>query len=206
VNRKQRRLAAKKAGTPTGAAPAPAVGEVLDLALASHRAGRLDEAGRLYRKFLRRQPDHPEALHLLGVVAHQTGDHDTAIDLIGKAIAINGAAAGYHNNIGEAYRAAGRIDEAFAHYRRTADLDPNFADAHHNLGVASLARGQAGEAVGHLQRALALEPTLAEAHFCLGNALREQGKLDEAIAAYRRAVVAEPGLARRFTTNVILSV
>ncbi|MCH7889301.1 MAG: tetratricopeptide repeat protein [Proteobacteria bacterium] len=199
MNRKQRRLAAKKAGkragTSTGAAPAPAAGETLDLALASHRAGRLDEAGRLYREFLRRQPDHPEALHLLGVVAHQTGEHDTAIDLIGKAIAINGAAAGYHNNIGEAYRAAGKIDEAFGHYRRAADLDPNFADAHHNLGVASLARGEADEAVGHLRRALALEPALAEAHFCLGNALREQGKLDEAIAAYRRAVVAEPGFA-----------
>jgi Flp pilus assembly protein TadD len=74
------------------------VGEVLDLALANHRAGRLDAAGCLYRKFLRRQPDHLEALHLLGVVAHQTGEHDTAIDLIGKAIAINGAAGGYRPN------------------------------------------------------------------------------------------------------------
>ncbi len=98
MNRKQRRLAAKKAGTPTGAGPAPAVGEALDLALASHRAGRLDGAGRLYRKFLRRRPNHPEALHLLGVIAHQTGDHDAAIDLIGKAIAINGAAGGYRPN------------------------------------------------------------------------------------------------------------
>ena len=38
-------------------------------ALGRHQAGRLDEAGALYRELLADQPDHPDALHYLGVLA-----------------------------------------------------------------------------------------------------------------------------------------
>ena len=46
-------------------------------------------------------PDHADALHLLGVLAFQTGHIGAAIDLIGRAIAINPAVAEYHSNLGE---------------------------------------------------------------------------------------------------------
>jgi hypothetical protein len=42
----------------------------LALGLQEHRRGRLDQAARLYRNVLRARPDHADALHLLGVVAH----------------------------------------------------------------------------------------------------------------------------------------
>ena len=45
----------------------------LDLALHHHTQGNLAEAARLYRKVLKSDPTNPEALHLSGVVAFQTG-------------------------------------------------------------------------------------------------------------------------------------
>ena len=54
----------------------------------------------IYRRVLAHQPDHPDALHLLGVVALQTGRSDTAIELIGRAISINAGVAEYHQNLG----------------------------------------------------------------------------------------------------------
>ena len=50
---------------PAGAADLLAVG------LKLHQAGRLAEAEAWYRRVLAAQPNHADALHLLGVVAHQ---------------------------------------------------------------------------------------------------------------------------------------
>ena len=38
-------------------------------------------------------------MHLLGVVAHQIGRHEQAVDLTGKAIALNNQVPAFHNNI-----------------------------------------------------------------------------------------------------------
>ena len=89
-----------------------AVGEALNLALEHHRAGRLAQAESLYRNVLRMHPAHPDALHLLGVLAHNNGLPDVAIELIGQAIAYRGTAPAFHNNLGEAYRSVGRFAEA----------------------------------------------------------------------------------------------
>jgi tetratricopeptide (TPR) repeat protein len=53
---------------------------------AHHQAGRLDRAAALYRKALQREPEHAEALHLLGLIAFQRGEFDSAIELIGRAL------------------------------------------------------------------------------------------------------------------------
>ena len=60
----------------------------LQSGLSHHQAGRLAEAERIYRQILAQQPDHAEALNLLGVLAGQTGRLDAAVDLIHRAIAI----------------------------------------------------------------------------------------------------------------------
>ena len=62
--------------------------QALDLAVQHHTAGRLPQAESIYNQILQSDPDQPVALHLLGVIAHQVGKHDTAVDLITKALAI----------------------------------------------------------------------------------------------------------------------
>ncbi len=57
-----------------------------DLALQHHQAGRLADAEALYRQILSEQPNDLDALHLLGVIAYQTGRNDVAVDLIRRAI------------------------------------------------------------------------------------------------------------------------
>jgi hypothetical protein len=50
--------------------------QAIQIALASHQAGRLDEAERIYQQVLQAQPVHPDALHLLGLIACQGGRDD----------------------------------------------------------------------------------------------------------------------------------
>ena len=57
----------------------------LRIAFEHHRQGRLGETALLSERALREQPGHIEALHLLGVVANQQGDHGRAEILTGVA-------------------------------------------------------------------------------------------------------------------------
>src|SRR5688500_19368321 len=82
-----------------------------------HRAGRLAAAEQIYRALLSRDPNHPQALALLGLIAHQVGRHDDAVTLISRSIAFAPNDPASHNNLGEAHRAAGRRGEAIACYR-----------------------------------------------------------------------------------------
>ena len=58
----------------------------LTSAIQHHQRGQLDQAAEIYRRILAAQPDQPEAMHLLGVVAFQQGDAVRAAEWIGRAI------------------------------------------------------------------------------------------------------------------------
>jgi protein O-GlcNAc transferase len=173
----------------------PGAQEVLAVALSHHQAGRLSDAERLYRQILEIDPNHVDALHFLGVLAHQAGRNDVAVDLIGKAIARNGRVPFFHNNLGNALKAQGKLEEAVASYRRALALVPDYFDAHYNLGTAFQLQGRLEEAAASYGRALILKPDHAQTHSNLGNALQAQGKLAEAAASYGRALAHKPDYA-----------
>ena len=125
----------------------------LTVALEHHQAGRLDRAEALYRKFLRKSPGNPDALHLLGVLAIARGNPDRAIQLIGKALAVVPNFAQGHSNLGNALRAGGRFADACVSYRRAIALRPDFAAAHANLGLALCEQGDFAAAVASCHQA-----------------------------------------------------
>lgn len=164
----------------------------MQFAVGCHQAGRLDEAERIYRQVLQAQPEHAEALHLLGLIACQTGHDEAGAALIGRAILQQPAAAEYHNNYALALSRSGRIPEAIAAYRRAIELQPAYAEARSNLGTALLGSGQVAEAVAEYQRAVQCRPDYAQGYYNLGIALSAHGNLYQAIAAYERALHLSP--------------
>ena len=169
--------------------------EALAIAVQHHQGGRLHAAEQVYRQILEVDPNQVDAVHLLGVIAHQVGKHEVAVECIGRAIGLRGNVAAFHNNLGGAY-ALHRVPEAVACFRRAVELKPDYAEAHNNLGIACNEQGKLDAAIACYRRAVELKPDYAEAHSNLGVAFAAQGKLDEAIACYRRAAGAEAGLCR----------
>ena len=90
--------------------------QAIDLATQHHKEGRLSQAETAYQRILESDPNQPIALHLLGVVAHQTGKNDVAIDLITRAIAIDPDLPEAHSNLGTALRDLGKLEEAVTSY------------------------------------------------------------------------------------------
>ena len=110
--------------------------QAIDRAVRHHSAGRLPEAERIYQQILKADPSQPDALHLLGVIAHQKGKNDVAVGLITKALAIKPDYANAHNNLGMTLQDLGKLDEAVASYLKAIAIKPDDAKAHNNLGNA----------------------------------------------------------------------
>ena len=156
------------------------------------RAGRLQEADALARQVLGAAPEHPAALHCLGLLAQRSGRSAEAMDLIRRAIAGAPLAAEYHYNISTSLQALGRLDEAEQSLREAIRLRPELASAHLNLGALLFGRGRLEEAIVVFQTARRLQPGDPRISLNLGKALRWQGKLDEAEEAIRQAIAYEP--------------
>jgi tetratricopeptide (TPR) repeat protein len=171
------------------------VPEAIKLAARHQEAGRLVRAEKVCRQILAAKPDNADALHLLGVIAHQAGKPARAVEFIGQAIARDGRKALYHSNLGEIYRRLGRVDDSVASARRAFALDPRNPQVLNNLAIALYERAEHAEAEGLLRKALALNPKYAEANSNLGNAIRAQHRLEEAIPWYRQAIKLKPDFA-----------
>jgi protein O-GlcNAc transferase len=173
----------------------PSNAQHLQQALRHHQAGEFEQAENLYRQILAADPKQVDALHLLGVLAHQVGNNEAAVELISQAVQFNGAQPIFHNNFAAAYRALGKLPEAQASYERAIRLNPRYVDAHSNLATVLHARGLLDEAARACRQALQVDPNFAEAHNNLGNVLRDRGETEQAEQSYRAAIRARPNFA-----------
>ncbi|HKT93907.1 MAG TPA: tetratricopeptide repeat protein [Paraburkholderia sp.] len=162
-------------------------------AYAAHRDGRLDDAERDYRATLAADPVHVDALHLLGVLRHQRGQHAEAADLVRRAVALRPDDAALQLNLGNALKALGELEGAIERFRNALTLAPAFALAHYNLGNAYAVIGRHEDAMYAFGQAVRLQPGDASSHNNLGNALHALGRHAEAADSFRRALKIRPG-------------
>ncbi len=167
----------------------------MEAALTSLSTGRLAEAEGILRQIVTAQPDHADALHLLGVTAYQAGRYEVAVDLIGRATAVNPQVAAYHYHLGLALKDQDKKEDSAAAFRTALRLEPTYVEALNNLGILLKDQGRLEEAIALFGAALQIKPDCPEVLNSLGLALKEQGKLNAAIGAHRAALRLKPDFA-----------
>ncbi|HUW38928.1 MAG TPA: tetratricopeptide repeat protein [Rhodocyclaceae bacterium] len=170
--------------------PSPA--ELLELAFAAHARGDLAAAERGYRRLLSTAPDHPETLHLLGVLLHQGGRSDEALGLIGRAMELQPERPDRYNDLGNILFQRGALEEATAAFLRAIELQRNDAGFWNNLGAVLEARAQREEADYAYRQAIAIDPHFVAALDNLGRLLSARGDSREAAEYLCRAYVEGP--------------
>ena len=98
--------------------------EAVSIAIHLQKNGQLAEAEQLYCRIFDIAPDHPDALHYAGVLAHQQGRSDEAIALIEKSLRLAPDRADCYSNLGIVFQAQGKLDAAIDAYRRAISLNP----------------------------------------------------------------------------------
>lgn len=182
---------------------APDARALLETALTLHRQGRLQEALHSYQRVLQAVPNQPDALHYMGLIAHQSGNSATALRYLELAAKLASGNPEIWSNYGAVYLALKRPKDAEECFRRFLSLAPAHPGAHYALGTAILDQRRPKEAEAHLRKALELQPELAAAQGNLGLSLQQQGRLTEAESALREAITRDEALQPAWRTLAV---
>ena len=166
-----------------------------------HRAGMLKQAQEIYEQTLLAQPDHFDAMHLLGLIAYQTANFDLAEHLIQGAISLNPNNASYHSNLGNVLKASQKYDAAILSYDSAIQLKPDSTYTHYNRGNTLHIQGKLESAVLSFDQAISISSDFAEAYNNRGNALKDLRKFKEAIASYDMAIQIKPDYAEAYNNR-----
>jgi predicted O-linked N-acetylglucosamine transferase (SPINDLY family) len=136
--------------------------DLLGEGLQHHRAGRFSEAQRLYREVLAQDPDHSQAVFLLGVLATASGRLDEAVEMLTRATTLAPGQAACHAELGEAYRRRGDSSAAIDSLLKAIAIDPGPAGPVCALGDLLRERGATDGALACYERASELHPDLPD--------------------------------------------
>lgn len=170
----------------------------LDLAIRHHQGGRPGQAEKIYKDILQAQPNHPDALHLLGVIMQQSGNSQGAVELINKAISIKTNFPQAHVSLGNVLKALGQVEKAVECYNVALAIDPGYVEGHYNLGNTFQDQGHLEDAVSSYQKALTIKPDYVDALHNLGNSLKELGRVEAATACCLKAISINPDYVEAF--------
>lgn len=163
----------------------------LQRGLALHQQNRLAEAERIYRAILDRWPKNFDALHLLGVLAHQCGANEQAVEFLTKAVSVNPSSAQAHVNRANVLKALNRVEDALASFDKALKItrDP----ATYYLRGTLLAETQRfEEAAEAFTKAISLKPDFSEAYSNLANCMVALERPGEALKSFDRALAIKP--------------
>ena len=167
-------------------------GDTLQVALQHQRSGRLDDAERIYRHLLERNPDDVNALHLLGTVELARGSAGEAVRNIRQAVALRPQFAMAHANLGVALRSAGDLPGAIESYHRALALNPADAATWLNLSTALSGSGRFSDALVASEKALSLNSREPKARIARANLLLRLLRFEEALEAFEQALQLRP--------------
>ncbi|MBI5451633.1 MAG: sulfotransferase [Gammaproteobacteria bacterium] len=174
------------------------IAKTLQSALASHRAGELAQAERLYREVLRQQPDHAQALLLLADIAQRSGHGDVAADMVEKVWHNHPTNADYCLHLAQLRLQSERYREAITAFRNVLALRPDSSEACRGLAQALQASGDHKGAITTYERALVINDRDATAVYALGNLHMNIGNLEAARHCFERTLDLVPGYARGY--------
>lgn len=157
-------------------------------------SGRLTAIARGCQHLLEQNPAHTVALVgmcLLALASHQS---EAAVKMASAAAASAPESLAAWVALGQALKAAQRLEEAEKAYRQAIRLDGTNALARLGLGELKIAVGQPQEAAAEFALALKRKPALIAAHLGLGDALACMGRNEEALERYDAALALRPRL------------
>lgn len=174
------------------AAHAVAPSGAIERAVALHTSGRLADARAAYLEIVAADDGNAVACCMLGALAHQQGDSESAVTWMTRALDIDPGYLVARSNLGLVYLGMGRLADAEGQLREALTLDPTSDGAHANLALPLLQRGDVEGAEAALVRALELNPANVEARNNLANLCKDSGRLDQADSHYRAALALRP--------------
>lgn len=168
-------------------------------ALQHHQNDAFALAEAAYNQIISIEPKHADAIHYLGVLYHQTGRNEEAIQYIQQALLIDPNNSKFLSNFGAALVAAGQLQDAVRNYQKALALNPNDSDMLFNLSNVFYDLAEYGEAAACYRKLQKIHPNNADIKANLsailqsaGSANQQAGRYEQATLNYQEAALLTP--------------
>jgi tetratricopeptide (TPR) repeat protein len=162
------------------------------------RDGEHGQAEAIYRKILRRDPEHVEAMRMLAAVAVKHEKFDDAEVFLQHALTIAPDYARLWLDLTAAQLQQDKLEEAIDSASRLAELTPDIAESHITLGNALARTDRAQAAVEAYRAALDITHGHPGALSGLAQQLKTLGRQEESIEVHRENILRNPANAEPY--------
>lgn len=169
------------------------ISQAYDAAVQLQLQGKLQETEVILREILKQEPEHALALHLLGIIIHQSGKTELAVQFVDEAIKHDASIGLFHSNRCEMSRLLGDLDTALIFGKKAVELEPSIADTHCNLGIIYYERGEYEQAEKCQIQALSIQPDMPQALNNLGSIYKAKRDWQSATKYYQQVLKHHPG-------------
>ncbi len=160
--------------------------------LQHYREGRLQQARDICQRILCRRL-HPDALLILGMIAHQQREFKVAVEHYQEFLGIKPRHAQTHDNLGLVLQELGRTELAIEHFNRSINIADDNASVYSHLADAYTRLQRWEEAIKSYQAALAIQTEDGVTVIKLGNVFYAAQRWPESIPLYEQALAMQPG-------------
>ena len=165
---------------------------IFDQAVTYYQQANFKQAKYLLEQVVNTEPNHHEALHLLGVLALFAKNYQQAIEYIEDAIALYSQEPGFYINLATAYQQTGNWQQAKKSLLIALSLNPYSLDANFNLGNLYFALNKLTDAAVYYNKALQIKYDHPDVLLNLGAVLQKQEKFEQSIKIYNTVLQYSP--------------
>ncbi len=187
--------------------------DLMDLGKQAYVQDNFEEARRYFQEVLKQGKKYADLLNMMGVIQHQHGEYNKAIQSFKGALKINPDYVEPRMNLAVLYNDLGNYAAARKLYAKKPKtkasgqplIDGKLANQHASMGNIYRMLGRFDDAVNEYQKSLKLGPHYADIRTRMALALHEGGDTQAALRELRRALKDQPKfLEARVQLGVIL--
>jgi tetratricopeptide (TPR) repeat protein len=164
-------------------------------AVNNFQKGNFNQVKLLLNNILLIQPNHFDALHLLGVTLGIQNHHKEALVFFTKAVKLNPSNHYVNFNLAKALSEMGRDLESLKYHRAAVNLSANNEEAWLNFGKSLFQLKHYDDAILHYDQAIKLKPDYAEAWSNKGLTLDHLKYYEDALSHFNHAIKIKPNYA-----------
>lgn len=157
-----------------------------------HASGATGKAAIIYRDLLDQNPNDVNALHLLGMVAHQTGHSQEGAQLVARAMELAPGIPMFHNNFGKILLELNQLDAAGEHLLEATRAEPENVAPMLNLAECYRRQGRHEQVESVVRIIIERKPDLIDAHVCLAKSHLDRNEPDTASGILESVLVNSP--------------
>ncbi len=167
------------------------IAELFRKGLQHYKEGRLEQAQDFCQRIVQKQ-QYPDALIILGMIAHQQGEFQAAVERYQQFLSVKPDHAQTHYNLGLVLEKLDRTESAIEHFNKSIVTVADNAEVHSNLADAYTKLQRWEEAIKAYQKSLAIQAGHVETIIKLGNVFHAAQRWPESIPLYERALALQP--------------